>query len=122
MRISDWSSDVCSSDLLFLGALAHRHPRRLELEGNEVVGQEELLAGLGERIRDVRSGPDGFLYVLTDSDDGRLLRLEPAGPQGAAHRRAAHILVAVSPLPTILDGKSGVEGKEGVSKCKSRWA
>src|SRR3546814_9168622 len=68
----EWRGD------LFLGALAHRHLRRLELEGNEVVGQEELLAGIGERIRDVRSGPDGFLYVLTDSDDGRLLRLEPA--------------------------------------------
>src|SRR3546814_10152407 len=77
----EWRGD------LFLGALAHRHLRRLELEGNEVVGQEELLAGLGERIRDVRSGPDGFLYVLTDSDAGRLLRLEPAGPEGAAHRR-----------------------------------
>src|SRR3546814_13725067 len=77
----EWRGD------LFLGALAHRHLRRLELEGNEVVGQEELLAGLGQRIRDVRSGPDGLLYVLTDSDHGRPLRLEPPGQQGGAPRR-----------------------------------
>src|SRR3546814_3143249 len=86
----EWRGD------LFLGALAQRHLRRMALEGNDVVGQEELLAGLCERIRDVRRGPDGFLYVLTDSDDGRLLRLEPAGPEAAAHRPAAHLLVAVS--------------------------
>jgi glucose/arabinose dehydrogenase len=42
-----------------------------------VVSQERLLGGLGERIRDVRQGPDGWLYVLTDNDsDGRILRLE----------------------------------------------
>ena len=39
--------------------------------------QEPLLTGLDERIRDVRAGPDGFIYMLTDSYDGRLLRLEP---------------------------------------------
>jgi len=63
---------------LFLGALAHRHLRRLELEGDAVVGEEELLGGLQARIRDVRAGPDGFLYVLTDSANGRILRLVPA--------------------------------------------
>jgi len=63
---------------LFVGALAHTHLRRLELEGREVVDQEVLLRDLGARIRDVRSGPDGALYVLTDSRDGRLLRLSPA--------------------------------------------
>ncbi|NIA67399.1 PQQ-dependent sugar dehydrogenase [Pelagibius litoralis] len=64
---------------LFVGALAHLHLRRLEMEGDKVVGQESLLVDLGERIRDVRSGPDGYLYVLTDSSDGMLIRLEPAG-------------------------------------------
>jgi len=64
---------------LFVGALAGRHLRRLELDGDTVTGQEELLADLGERIRDVETGPDGHLYLLTDSSDGRLLRLEPAG-------------------------------------------
>jgi aldose sugar dehydrogenase len=68
----EWQGD------LFVGALSHLHLRRLEIEDQEVVGQEELLAGLSERIRDVRAGPDGFLYVLTDSAEARLLRLEPA--------------------------------------------
>ena len=65
---------------LFVGALAGRHLRRLELDGDQVTGQEELLADLNERIRDVRSGPDGFLYLLTDSGRGSLIRLEPAAP------------------------------------------
>ena len=66
-----WRGDI------FMGALAHRHLRRLEMDGDEVVGQEELLGELGARIRDVRTGPDGLLYVLTDADNGRILRLEP---------------------------------------------
>jgi glucose/arabinose dehydrogenase len=70
----EWRGD------LFLGALSHLHLRRLEIKGETVVAQEELLTGLSARIRDVRAGPDGFLYVLTDSSDGKLLRLAPAGP------------------------------------------
>jgi aldose sugar dehydrogenase len=65
---------------LFVGALAQRHLRRLEMEGDKVVGQERLLDDLGERIRDVRAGPDGYLYLLTDSSRGNLLRLEPVAP------------------------------------------
>jgi glucose/arabinose dehydrogenase len=65
---------------LFVGALAQRHLRRLEMQGDKVVGQERLLDDLGERIRDVRAGPDGYLYLLTDSSRGSLLRLEPAAP------------------------------------------
>jgi glucose/arabinose dehydrogenase len=49
---------------------------RLELEGNKVAKEERLLTDLGERIRDVRQGPDGWLYLLTDSRNGRLIRLE----------------------------------------------
>jgi len=45
-----------------------------------VVREERILQQLGERIRDVRQGPDGYVYLLTDSDKGRILRLEPAGP------------------------------------------
>jgi glucose/arabinose dehydrogenase len=56
------------------------HLRRLELKGDKVVAQEKLLEDLDARIRDVRNGPDGYLYVLTDSSDGRLIRLEPEGP------------------------------------------
>ena len=63
---------------LFMGALAGRDLYRLVLDGERVVAQERLLTALGQRIRDVRQGPDGLLYVLTDEDQGRLLRLEPA--------------------------------------------
>ncbi len=62
---------------LFVGALRLRHLRRLDMEGDRIVAQEELLTGLDERVRDVLTGPDGFIYLLTDSYDGRLLRLEP---------------------------------------------
>ncbi len=72
-KFPKWKGD------LFVGALAKTHLRRLRLDGAKVVEQEELLAGLEERIRDVRSGPDGFLYVVTDdTSNGRVLRLEPA--------------------------------------------
>jgi len=63
---------------LFIGGLRSTNLVRLTLEGNRVVGEERLLAELGERIRDVRQGPDGALYVLTDSAKGRLLKLIPA--------------------------------------------
>ncbi|WP_299811183.1 PQQ-dependent sugar dehydrogenase [uncultured Roseibium sp.] len=62
---------------LLVGALRGQHLARLQLEGDAVVSQEKLLTDLGERIRDVRHGPDGFVYVLTDSDEGRLIRLKP---------------------------------------------
>ncbi|WP_028467636.1 PQQ-dependent sugar dehydrogenase [Nisaea denitrificans] len=62
---------------LFVGALAHMHLRRLVLDGDRVTEQEVLLEGLEERIRAVKQGPDGYLYVLTDSSAGDLLRLEP---------------------------------------------
>ena len=61
---------------LFVGALAGTALWRLRLEGNTVVGRERLLAERGERIRDVRQGPDGWLYLLTDSSNGKLLRVE----------------------------------------------
>ena len=61
---------------LFIGALAGSHLRRLILDGDRVVGEEILLKDFA-RIRDVRNGPDGYLYILTDDDNGQLLRLEP---------------------------------------------
>ncbi len=60
---------------LFVGALAGQALHRLVLDGETVVGEERLLADLRERIRDVRNGPDGALWVLTDSSEGRVLRL-----------------------------------------------
>jgi len=63
---------------LFAGALAHKHLRRIDLgDHGEVVAQERLLTDLGQRIRDVRVGPDGYIYVTTDQADGRVLRIEP---------------------------------------------
>lgn len=62
---------------LFIGALALTHLTRLELDGEKVVKEERLLGNLGLRIRDVRQGPDGLLYLLTDARDGKLLRLAP---------------------------------------------
>jgi glucose/arabinose dehydrogenase len=61
-----------------VGALAGQLLVRLELNGARVVREERLLQRLGERIRDVRQGPDGLVYVLTDADEGRILRLRPA--------------------------------------------
>ncbi len=62
---------------LFLGTLRGESLLRLELDGNTVVKEEILLRSANSRIRDVRQGPDGYLYVLTDSADGQLLRLQP---------------------------------------------
>lgn len=68
-RFPAWEGD------LFVGALAFQRVVRLELEGDKVVGEEALLTDLGERIRDVRVGPDGYLYLLTDAANGKLLRV-----------------------------------------------
>jgi glucose/arabinose dehydrogenase len=65
-------------DNLFVGSLKFDCLVRLELDGSRVTGEERLLQKLDERIRDVRQGPDGYLYLLTDSPEGRILRLEPA--------------------------------------------
>lgn len=62
---------------LFVGALARRHLARLKLSGDVVVEEERLLEDLGLRIRDVRVGPEGALWLLTDHDPGQLLRLDP---------------------------------------------
>lgn len=65
---------------LFIGALREQTLVRLQLNGSRVVAEERLLTQEVGRIRDVRVGPDGLVYLLTDdSTDGRLLRLEPAG-------------------------------------------
>ena len=62
---------------LFVGALRDRMLVRLALEGEKVVREERLLQGVLGRIRDVRAGPDGLIYLLTDESDGVLARLEP---------------------------------------------
>ncbi|RDY69321.1 PQQ-dependent sugar dehydrogenase [Lysobacter soli] len=68
------------NDSLFLGALADGSLIRLSLDGDKITGEERLLKDVGARIRDVRVGSDGKVYVLTDETDGKLLRLDP--PKG----------------------------------------
>ena len=63
---------------LFLGSLAKTALIRLELDGDRIVHEERLLTTRQERIRDVREGPDGAIYVLVDADSGKLLRIRPA--------------------------------------------
>ena len=68
---SDWQGD------LFVGALKFRYLARLDMRDGKAVSEEKLLEDLKQRIRDVHEGSDGFLYVLTDEQDGRLIRLRP---------------------------------------------
>lgn len=65
---------------LFIGSLKFARLHRLELKDGKVVRDETLLSDLGQRIRDVRQGPDGWIYLLTDSPQGQLLRVRPAKP------------------------------------------
>jgi glucose/arabinose dehydrogenase len=71
-RFPSWRGD------LFVGALRDQMLVRLKFDGERVVDQEQLLKGSIGRIRDVRNGPDGFIYLLTDSPRGIIARLEPA--------------------------------------------
>jgi len=75
---------------LFNGALKAQRLVRLALSGNRVVGEENLLTDLGERIRDVRQGADGALYVLTDETRGRILKLVPAESIANTQPRGQH--------------------------------
>ena len=69
-RFAQWRGDV------FVGGLKSQDIRRIDLnEAGQVVGQSALR--IGQRVRDVRQGPDGLLYVLTDESNGSLIRLEP---------------------------------------------
>lgn len=68
-KIPEWKGNV------FFGLLSGEHVRRLELEGNKVIKQEELLKDLGWRFRQVRSGPDGYMWFSTDNGKlGRIIR------------------------------------------------
>ncbi|WP_031499378.1 PQQ-dependent sugar dehydrogenase [Bryobacter aggregatus] len=62
---------------LFIGGMGSTHIARLTLDGDRVVGEERLIADLKERIRDVAQGPDGALYLVTDSGKGKLMKLVP---------------------------------------------
>lgn len=68
-RFKAWQHNV------FIGALVSQELIRLQFDGDKVVHEERLLSELNKRIRDVRQGPDGYLYVLTDEDDGGLYKI-----------------------------------------------
>jgi glucose/arabinose dehydrogenase len=67
----EWKGD------LFIGSLKFRYLKHLEMDGDKVVAQTNLLEDLDHRIRDVVQGPDGNLYVLTDESDGKVLKIHP---------------------------------------------
>ncbi|MEM9136213.1 MAG: PQQ-dependent sugar dehydrogenase [Cyanobacteria bacterium P01_F01_bin.42] len=69
-RYPEWQGN------LFAGALVGQSLIRISVNGQRQVEQREDLP-IGQRVRDIQQGPDGYLYILTDSRDGRLLRLEP---------------------------------------------
>lgn len=71
--LPDWQGD------LLLGGLSGQLLVRLDMEGDAVVSEERLFQGQLGRIRDVRVGPDGAIYLLTDEDNGRLIRVAPEG-------------------------------------------
>lgn len=71
--LPEWQGD------LLAGGLSGQLLVRLDMEGDAVVGEERLFAGQLGRIRDVRVGPDGAIYLLTDADNGRLIRVAPEG-------------------------------------------
>jgi glucose/arabinose dehydrogenase len=72
----DWDGDLLVAALIAGDAgTVSGHVRRVDMEDGVVVGQEILLGDLGQRIRDVRVAPDGSVYMLTDREDGRVLRL-----------------------------------------------
>jgi glucose/arabinose dehydrogenase len=68
-RFQAWQHNV------FIGALVTQELIRLQFDGDKVVHEERLMGELNKRIRDVRQGPDGYLYVLTDEDDGVLYKV-----------------------------------------------
>jgi glucose/arabinose dehydrogenase len=70
-RFPKWKGD------LFVGSLKFQLLVRLRLDGEKVVKEERMLHGVLGRIRDVRAGPDGYLYLTTDENPGVVARLEP---------------------------------------------
>ena len=74
---------------LFIGALSGQAIRRLRIRDGELLHEERLLADFNERIRSVETGPDGFLYAITDSSKGKILRIRPGQPERKELSRVA---------------------------------
>ncbi len=66
---AEWQGD------LFVGALVNEEVRRLDIENGEVVREEPLFSEIDARIRDIRSGPDGTLYIIVDGDPGKIVKV-----------------------------------------------
>jgi aldose sugar dehydrogenase len=78
-RFPDWKNNVLVGAMLGGAVQGYPHLERIIFDENwDETGRESLLVELRKRIRDVRQGPDGLVYVLTDEEDGALIRLEPA--------------------------------------------
>lgn len=71
-RFPQWRGNI------FVGGLAGSLVSRLEIDNDQITHEERILQGTGHRFRDIRQGPDGNIYLLTDESDGMLLRLKPA--------------------------------------------
>ena len=72
-KFPEWRGNI------FVGGLASKVLTRLAIENGRVVTEERYLRDLNERIRDVRQGPDGYIYLITDNSNGRILRVRPLG-------------------------------------------
>ena len=86
-----WSPSIATSSLLFytgnkfpnwkgnafVSSLRFGQLARLEMEGNKVIKEERLINGKVGRIREVQQGRDGYIYIITDETNGKLLRLKP---------------------------------------------
>ena len=71
--VAEWKNN------LFIGGMITKNLVRLVMDGDKVVGEERLLGELDSRIRDVKMGPDGLLYVLTDRAPGTIVKIVPKG-------------------------------------------
>lgn len=115
-RFPQWRGDI------FVGSLIGQHLRRIRVRDGRPVEQEVMLADLKERIRDVRTGPDGYLYLLTDHPNGRLLRLRPGAPPAGA--RVAQRLMGPGPnlmagMPARLTPDAARGGRLFSQQCQS---
>ncbi|WP_161830717.1 PQQ-dependent sugar dehydrogenase [Steroidobacter agaridevorans] len=84
---------------LFIGNLSGKALLRLKISDRQVVVQERMLHDLDERIRDVRLGPDGYLYLLTDHQNGRVLKLRSGYPAESDQARVARKLGQPMAIP-----------------------
>ena len=79
MAFYDHERSPAWSNSLFVGALAQRALIRMSVDGDTIREEERLLTELGQRIRDVRVGPDGAVYVVTDEADGKVIKVALGG-------------------------------------------